>query len=515
MRTRFPSWIFRSDRGAFAVFLALLAFLVQLSGCQARDATKCGWPGGRNIVLILCDDLGPHDLGCTGSERIATPNLDLLRDQGMLFTQAYSGAPVCAPSRASLLTGHSMGHCQIRDNSEALNLPDGTFGGQRGLAAGTRTLASVLRDAGYATGAFGKWGLGGPADASGHPLDQGFDRFFGYLCQRNAHNHYPSYLESDRGSVTLEGNSRALTGAVYAPDRILAEAEAWLGTVASRPFFLYFATALPHLALQAPADAIDRYSFEENVYDGKGGYLAHDRPRAAYAAMVSQVDAAVGELVAALDARGLREETLILFTSDNGATFALGGYDPGFFRSNGDLRGHKGQLYEGGIRVPLIASWPGRIAVHSMCSEPVIGYDLFPTILSVAAVAAVAAAPASDGVNLAPVMLGEVRCETLATRSPLVWEHPSGAGWQAVRDGRWKLVRRQAKDASRAHFELFDLASDPAESRDCAGAEPAVVARLAAVMAERDESPVAAWNYAPLAVPASAAQAPITVPAKP
>ena len=413
----------------------------------------------------------------------------------MLFTQAYSAAPVCAPSRASLLTGCSMAHCQIRDNSEVANLPDGTFGGQRGLAAGTQTLASALRDAGYATGAFGKWGLGGPADASGHPLDQGFDRFFGYLCQRNAHNHYPNYLESDRESVTLEGNSRALTGAVYAPDRILAEAKEWLGAVHSRPFFLYFATALPHLSLQAPDSALAGYAFEERPYDGKKGYLRHDRPRAAYAAMVSKIDAAVGELVATLESLGVRDDTLILFTSDNGGTFDLGGYDPEFFRSNGSLRGHKGQLYEGGIRVPLIASWPGRIALNSTCSEPVIGYDLFPTILSVAGIAP---APPSDGVDLSPVLRGESPCAALASRSPLVWEHPAGAGWQAVRDGRWKLVRRQAKEASRAHFELFDLATDPAESRDCAGAEPAVVARLAAVMADRDESPVAAWNYAPI-----------------
>lgn len=393
-----------------------------------------------------------------------------------------------------------MAHCQIRDNSEVANLPDGAFGGQLALAPSSATIASALRQRGYSTGAFGKWGLGGPSSGVGHPLEQGFDRFYGYLCQRNAHSHYPAYLDSDRGSVALEGNSRALTGAVYAPDRILSEAKAWLDSVASRPFFLYFATTLPHLALQAPPEAIDRYPFEEVRYDGKKGYLPHDRPRAAYAAMVSKIDDAVGELVARLEALGLRQSTLILFTSDNGGTFDLGGYDPEFFRSNGDLRGHKGQLYEGGIRVPLIASWPGRIAADSSCDEPVIGYDLFPTILSVAGVTSL---PPNDGVNLAPVLLGAAPCASLAKRSPLVWEHPAGAGWQAVRDGRWKLVRRQAKDAAHAHFELFDLASDPAETRNCAATEPAVVARLAAVMADRDESPVAQWNYAPIMAPAT------------
>ena len=469
----------------------------------ASIAVGCGSVQKRpNFVLIFCDDLGAFDLGCTGSERIHTPHIDALRTEGMLFKNAYSSASVCAPSRAALLTGLSLAHCQIRDNAEAPNLTDGTFGGQRPIDRGTETLGRALQRCGYRTGAFGKWGLGGvsasPDESIGHPLDSGFDRFYGILCQRNAHNAFASYVDSDRDKVALDGNSRSISGKQYVPDLCCNEAVKWINSCGSDAFFLYYATSLPHLALQAPQSAIDAYSFEEIPYDGKKGYLAHDRPRAAYAAMVWKIDEAVGRIVAELDAKGLRDNTLIILTSDNGATFELGGFDPKFFESNRGLRGWKGQLYEGGIRVPMIASWPGHIAANSTCDIPVVGYDIFPTMLGIANCAT---KNKSDGENLAPLMFGEASRAELAQRSPLVWEQPSGDGWQAVRDGDWKLIRRHAKKATKAKFELYDLRVDPSESMNVANAHPEVVERLARVMSDRTESALPDWNYASITLP--------------
>ncbi len=450
-----------------------------------------------NIVLILCDDLGAHDLHCTGSQVIQTPNIDRLREQGMLFTQAYSSACVCAPSRCALLTGRSLAHAQIRDNQEVANAPDGTFGGQRALEANTLTLGRALQGAGYATGCFGKWGLGGPGDNAGHPLAQGFDRFYGFLCQRNAHNHYAAYLESDRERVPLVGNDRGKTGEQFVPDLCAQEAVRWISAKAplDAPFFVYFATNLPHLALQAPQDAVDRYAFEESSYDGKKSYLACDKPRATYAAMVSKIDEAVGRIMQSVADAGELEKTIFFFTSDNGAPWELGGFDPKFFASNQGLRGSKNSLWEGGIRVPFIASWKGHIALASTCDAPVVGYDIFPTILAMTGVSC--AAPL-DGTSLSRVMLGESACESLLARPPLVWENPALGGQQAVRDGGWKLVRSKAKSPVDAKLELFDLHADPMESVNVASLHPEIVARLVEAMHARSVSAVDGWNYAPM-----------------
>lgn len=450
-----------------------------------------------NVILIFCDDLGAFDLGCTGSAILKTPHIDQLRAQGMLFTQAYSSACVCAPSRCALLTGRSLAHAQLRDNAEVANAADGTFGGQRALAAQTETIARVLQRAGYATACFGKWGLGGPGESTGHPLSQGFDRFYGFLCQRNAHNQYAAYLESDREKVLLEGNNRSATGAQFVPDLCAEEAVRWINAKAASdaPFFLYYATNLPHLALQAPQEAVDRYAFEELAYNGKKSYLACAKPRATYAAMVSKIDEAVGRIVQSVTDAGAMDKTIFFFTSDNGAPWALGGFDPDFFASNKGLRGSKCSLWEGGIRVPFIASWKGHVPLASTCAEPVVGYDIFPTILAMTGVQSQAA---FDGTTLSRVILGEAPCASLASRAPIVWENPSGAGQQAVRDGRWKLVRVHAKSLERAKFELFDLHLDAAESRNVAAANPEVVARLSKVLQARSVSDLAEWNYAPI-----------------
>ena len=258
------------------------------------------------------------------------------------------------------------------------------LGGQRALTAGTETIARSLQRAGYATACFGKWGLGGPGDATGHPLSQGFDRFYGFLCQRNAHNHYAAYIESDREKIVLDGNSRGVTGAQFVPDLCTNEAVQWIASKApsDAPFFVYFATNLPHLALQAPEEAVAKYLLDEVAYEGKKGYLACPKPHATYAAMVTKIDEAVGRIVRAVTDAGDLEHTIFFFTSDNGAPWELGGFDPAFFGSNKGLRGSKNSLWEGGLRVPFIASWKGHVPFASACEEPVVGYDLFPTILS-------------------------------------------------------------------------------------------------------------------------------------
>ncbi|MSR75135.1 MAG: arylsulfatase [Planctomycetes bacterium] len=445
-----------------------------------------------NIVLVLADDLGSAEFSCTGSKVLQTPHIDALRKNGIMFTQAYSGAPVCAPSRCVLLTGRDSLHAQIRDNHEVRNPSAGLYGGQRALKTGTTTLASLLHAEGYATGCFGKWGLGGSVEehASGHPLRQGFERFYGYLCQRNAHSYWPAYLDSDATREAFPDNKRS-SGTTWAPERITEEALIWMEHVKAKPFFLYFPSILPHLALQAPLDAMASVPPIENdtPYDGKKGYEACERPRATYTAMVQRLDAHVGQLVNKVRSLGLLERTIFIVLSDNGATWELGGYDPVWFRGNGELRGHKGQVYEGGIRVPFIASWAGRTKAGASCALPVAHQDLLPTLC---ALAGVKSPPTSEGVNLAEWICGK---EGPTTRAPLCWEFPQGNGAQAVRMGNWKGVRRNGKKNSAARMELYDLATDPAEANDIAAAHSDIVKAMLALLAQRTLTEFAEWEF--------------------
>ena len=468
-----------------------------------------------NVIVILADDLGLRELGCTGSRRIRTPNLDRLAAHGMRFRRAYAGSTVCAPSRCALLTGLHTGHAQIRDNDEMPNFtgrpgapgtepisawkeppePDGMWGGQRSLEPGTETIARMLRRAGYATCGVGKWGLGGPGSA-GVPTKQGFDTWLGYLCQRNAHNYYPRYLVRDNDErLTLRGNDRGRTGARYAPDLMLGHALWFVRQNAERPFFLYYATPVPHLALQVPADSLAEYTTrwsaeDDPPYDGDKGYLPHTRPRAAYAAMVTRFDRDMGRLFAELDILGISNDTIIFLTSDNGATFRLGGYDPEFFKGTGRLRGHKTNLYEGGLRVPFIAKWPSRIAMGSTSDVLVASWDLLPTIATLTG--AMTDAP-TDGIDLTPVLLGTGE---VASRDHLYWEFHSGGGWQVVRRGEWKAIRRNASKNPEAPIELYDLDMDPGETSDVAAGHPDIVEAMSDIMRrEHTPSPVERWNF--------------------
>ena len=443
-----------------------------------------------NIIYILADDLGYSEVGCFGQKKIRTPNIDRLAAEGMRLTNHYSGSPVCAPSRCSLLTGLHTGHAYIRDNDEMESRGDVwhdlSLEGQRPLPAGTVTTATALKQVGYTTGLIGKWGLGGPG-STGEPNRMGFDYFYGYLCQRIAHNYYPSYLWRNREKVPLENASfdphqtlpadvdpldvksyAAYSGKQYAPDVMAEEALAFIRRNRGRPFFLNLAFTIPHAALQVPEESLAEYLgvFPETPYKGENGYLPHRAPRAAYAAMITRFDGYVGRVTALLRELKLENDTVVMFTSDNGPTFPTGGVDPAFFESADGLRGLKRDVYEGGIRVPFIARWPGRVPAGRVSALPCAFWDMMPTFAELGG----AAAPKGlDGVSLVPTLEGRPNAQP--KRPYLYWEF---AGDQAVRLGDWKGVRLRKATAT----ELYDLATDPGEKANVASAHPDVVVRI-------------------------------------
>ena len=456
----------------------------------------CAPAAGRrpNIVFILADDLGYGELGSYGQTKIHTPNLDRMAREGLRFTQHYSGSPVCAPSRCALLTGLHTGHAYIRGNDEMEERGDVwhdlSLEGQRPIPEGTITVGSLLQEAGYVTGAMGKWGLGGPG-SPGAPNSQGFDHWYGYLCQRLAHNYYPVHLWRNGTKVALEGNEYfhpherlpegldpsdpgsydKYGGKDFSQDLIVEEALAFVRENRARPFFLYLPFTIPHLALQVPEEDLAEYAgaFEETPYLGEAGYTPHPTPRAAYAAMISRLDRDVGRVMGLVAELGLDQDTLFVFTSDNGPSW-VGGVDFEFFGSQGGLHGRKAQLWEGGIRVPAIARWTGRIAPGSVTDLPSAFWDWLPTITEIAG----AAAPGGlDGVSLAPTLFGNPGEQT--RHEYLYWEFTGG---QAVRLGDWKGVRFSPD----APLELYDLAADPGESTDVADHTPEVVARILEIM---------------------------------
>jgi len=432
-------------------------------------------PRGRkpNVILFLGDDLGYSQLGCYGDKKIRTPNIDRLAATGVRFTQAYSGSPVCAPSRCVLMTGFHSGHAHIRDNREIK--PEG----QEPIPAGTETLAELLKAEGYATALVGKWGLGFPG-SEGDPNRQGFDLFFGYNCQRHAHNHYPAYLRRNGEKIALEGNDGGLTGKQYAPDLCEREALGFIRENRAKPFFLFYATTIPHLALQAPEDSLAEYKgmWPETPYDGKKGYQPNAAPRATYAAMITRLDRSVGRILALIAELGLEEDTLVVFSSDNGATYDVGGYDMDFFRGNGPFRMHKGYVYEGGIRVPFIVRWPGKARAGRTSDHVCAFQDMLPTLLD--AVGAPARIPRKiDGLSFAPVFLEK---GTAARHEFLYMEFPAYGGQQMVRLGKWKGVRQNLQKNPTAPLELYDLEADVRETNDLAASHPEVVARIREIL---------------------------------
>ena len=439
-----------------------------------------------NVILIVADDLGRAELGCYGQEKIRTPRLDRMAAEGMRFTRFYAGSPVCAPSRCCLMTGKHGGHAWVRDNRDApASLSKEEFPGQVPLPDREITLAEMFKKQGYATACIGKWGLG-PVGSEGDPQRQGFDHFFGYYCQGHAHNHYPRYLYRDGRKVELAGNPGGATGRQYSHDLFEAEALAFLDAHRDQPFFLYLPFTVPHVAIQVPEDSLAEYlgRWDDPPYRGDRGYQPHPAPRAGYAAMVTRLDRSVGRILDRVEQLGLGADTLVLFTSDNGPTHdKVGGSDSGFFASAGSLRGLKGSVYEGGLRVPFIARWPGKIRPGAVTDLPGYFPDLLPTLGEL--IGDAAGLPTGlDGVSLAPTLLGNAAQQR--PRELMFWEFTGYGGQQALIQGDWKAVRRDLNRGNTA-IELYHLKDDPGE-RGSGGRTPEIVRRLATLM-DREHTP--------------------------
>lgn len=437
-----------------------------------------------NIIFILADDLGYGDVGYQGQEKFSTPNIDRLAAEGLIFTRHYSGSTVCAPSRSSLMTGQHTGHTYIRGNRE--HQPEG----QEPLPGGTLTVAKILQQQGYITGAFGKWGLGYPG-SEGEPGNQGFDRFFGFNCQRLGHHYYPYYLWDNQQMVVLEGNAEKGTGQ-YAPEVIHLEALKFMEENKDRPFFLYYPTIIPHAELFAPESYMERFRgklLPEKEYIGvddgasyrQGPYGSQPEAHAAHAAMITYLDDQIGEIVAKLKALGIERNTLIIFTSDNGPHLEGGG-DPDYFNSAAGLRGYKRDLYEGGIRVPFVAHWPGRIEAgitHHISAF----WDFLPTITELTHYLGPLPEPL-NGISYLPTLLGK---DVQHEHDFLYWEFHERGVTQALLKDDWKLIRR----AGNTPPELYNLKYDESETNNLASTYTDVLLKLENLMnGARSESKI-------------------------
>lgn len=434
-----------------------LLLLAALSTVGVRSA-PVPWPlrAHPNIILILADDLGYGDLGCYGQKRIQTPNLDALAAEGMRFTRCYAGSPVCAPSRAVLMTGLHTGHVSLRGNAP---VP---------LQTNEVTVAEVLRGAGYETGCIGKWALGSERTAA-TPSRKGFNEWLGYLNQTAAHNYYPANLWRSSKDASVEDMQLPLPGnvggakGVYAPDLFLKAATNFIRGVRLRPFFLYFPSIIPHANNELKEKGMEIPSDEP--------YAKEDwpQPEKNKAAMITRLDRDVGVLMAQLKAMGVDSNTMVCFTSDNGP-HREGGVKPEFFQSAGPWRGAKRDLYEGGIRVPLLVRWPGRVPAGVVSDETIAFWDLLPTF---AEAAGLKAPDGLDGVSMLSTFLGGASTNQ---HPALYWEFHEGASQQAVVLGDWKGVRLRPDGP----LHLYDLKSDPGETNDVAAVQPEVVRRLEA-----------------------------------
>lgn len=501
--------------------------LITLSGLAALTGCGTAEPPKPNIIYFLADDLGYGEVGCYGQTLIHTPNIDGLAQSGMRFTQHYSGSAVCAPARCILLTGQHSGHAYIRGNHEwgergevwnfARASEDPGLEGQYPLADSIVTIAERLREAGYRTGLVGKWGLGAPG-SEGDPNNQGFDLFYGYNCQRQAHTYYPLHLWKNQekdilGNSLVPPNTKLPEGAdpydpasyapfnqeAYAPDRMITEALDFIERSGEDPFFLYFASPIPHAPLQAPQEWVDRYVEifgEEEPYLGQQGYFPHRYPMAAYAAMVSYMDHQLGQLIEKLKELGKYENTLILFSSDNGPSFA-GGANPDWFNASEFRVAHgygKGFLHEGGIRVPMIASWPGRIEAGSETGILSAFYDIFPTFCEIARIDPEVPV---DGISMVPTLLGKGKQQE---HDFLYWGFPEYGGQQAVRLENWKGIRKNMQKGN-LEIELYDLENDPKEMNNLAAQNPEMVERIRTIMEqEHRKSEISRFWLKPLDV---------------
>ena len=440
-------------------YLIILIAAIISTACSENKKDISNQTSKPNIIYILADDLGYGDLSCYGQTKFSTPNIDALAKEGLLFTQHYAGSSVCAPSRSTLLTGLHTGHTPIRGNKEVR--PEG----QWPLPDSTYTIAELLKDQGYVTGAFGKWGLGYP-NSEGDPLNQGFDTFYGYNCQRLAHNYYPYHLWDNDKKVILDGNS-GTNKEQYAPELIHNKAMQFIDKNKDKPFFLYYPSIIPHAELFAPNDYMNRFVGKFNpekkfkgVDEGEnyknGGYGSQENGHAAFAALITLLDDQVGELAEKVKELGLEENTIFIFTSDNGPHKEAGA-DPKYFNSNGNLRGFKRDLYEGGIRVPMIVKWKGKVKEGAITDHVSAFWDVFP---SFAELIGANFKNNLDGVSFSPILLGEP--EKQKTQAYLYWEfNENNAPVQAIRKGDWKAVKFLDKP-----LQLYNLSIDLKEEHD-------------------------------------------------
>ena len=450
------------NKGLAAAVAALSFFAFAGAAVAAEEK-----PAKPNVIFILCDDLAMHDLGCYGQTKIKTPHVDAMAKEGMRFTQAYTGTSVCAPSRASLMTGLDMGHCPIRANREIQ--PEG----QRPLPPNTYTVAKMFQENGYATACIGKWGLG-MFDTAGSPLKVGFDHFFGYNCQRHAHSYFPKYLYRDDQRFELDGKT-------YAQNLIAQDTLDWVRKNKERPFFLYYAVTLPH----------GNYEI-----DDLGQYAATDwtQREKTYAAMVTRLDSDIGRLMGLLKELKLDGQTLVFVAGDNGSSFAPNSDLGKFFEQARGLRGCKRTMYEGGLRQAMLVRWPGHVPAGKVSAEPWAFWDFLPTCAELTG-AKLPAGLKIDGLSVVGLLKGGAAPK----RTCFYWELHEPRPQQAVRFGDWKAV----KTSPSANVELYDLKADPGETTNLAAEKPDLVKKAVALMAaERTDDPD--W---PLKEPAPKAKA--------
>ena len=413
----------------------VMMFIVPLfSSAAVAQGTK------PNVIFILADDLAMGDIGPYDQAKIETPALDRMAVEGVRFTQGYSGTAVCAPSRASLITGLHTGHCPIRANREIQ--PEG----QKPLPGDTFTVAKLLKSGGYATMCAGKWGMG-MFDTQGSPLKMGFDNFYGYNCQRHAHSYFPDYIYENDNRVELDGKT-------YAQDFIINNTLDWIRQHKDEPFFVFYAATLPHGQYE-----ID----DQGQYKDKEGWTEQQKT---YAAMVTRLDAHVGQIFGLLEELNLDDNTIVFFAGDNGSAFAPDSAISQFFHSNAGLRNYKRSLYEGGLRQAFLARWPKHIAPDSVCDTPIAFWDILPTCAELSGTNIPAGVP-YDGISLLPVLLAGEKPE----RDTLYWELHEGKPIQAARWKDWKFV----KNGFDQPIELYDLKNDCGETKDLASQHPEII----------------------------------------
>lgn len=445
----------------FATLLVAVVALGLVAPRLAQAETK-----KPNIIYIMADDLGIGDLGCYGQQKFETPNIDRMAAEGMLFTQHYSGSTVCAPTRSVLMTGLHTGHTPVRGNAEVNPV------GQQPIPDETVTMPELLKKAGYVTGAFGKWGLGYPG-SEGDPVKQGFDVFYGYNCQRNAHTYYPTWLYDNEKKIELDGKT-------YSHDLIMDHALQFIRDNKDKPFYCYLPITIPHAAMHVPEEYSEPFRKKFPEFENKKGKYAGTtvtNPIAAFAGMCTKMDEDVGRVLHLLKELNLDDNTIVMFTSDNGA-HQEGGHNPEFFDSNGPYRGHKRDLTDGGIRTPFIVRWPGHVKAGSESDLISAHWDVLPTLCQLAGVEV----PKNiDGISMVPTLTGE---GNQAKHDYLYFEFFERGGKRAVRMNHWKGVQNDMTNDPDAHIALYNIEEDIDESDDVSEKHPEVVAKIRQIFDE-------------------------------